>query len=108
MYRKTKAEIARYSSFVSKKALEGDEIAINILKKSGRDLANTVIKLRRNLNLKNDFVLGFVGGFIKFAPFVKEELVDTLKAAGLNPIIIKDSNDPVYGAYYMAKRKGKI
>lgn len=108
MYRKTKAEIAKYSPFISTKALEGDEIAINILKRSGRDLANTVYKLQKNLNLGNDFVLGFVGGFIKKAPFVQDELFLALSEYGLNPTFIKDSKDPVYGAYYMAKRKGKI
>lgn len=108
MYTKTKAEIAEYSPFISSKALEGDEIAIAILKKSGRDLALGVKKAHKNLGLSNEFVLGFVGGFIKEAPFVQAELIKVLDENGIKPKLISDCDDPVYGAYYMAKRKGKI
>lgn len=108
MYRKTKDEIANYSKFISRKALEGDVDAINILKKSARALASSVKRLHRNLKLTPNYVLGFVGGFIQKAPIVKEELLLILKEDNILPKLYKESDDPVFGAFYMAKRKGKI
>lgn len=108
MYRNTKAEIADYSKFISKKALEGDEEAIDILKQSGMALADSVRKIYKNLNISNDAILGFRGSFINKAPYVKEELLKTLEQFGINLKVYEGSDDPIYGAYYMAKRKGKI
>ena len=108
MYTKTKAKIAGYSPFISKKALEGDEIAIGILKKCGIDLALSVKKVYKNLEISNDFVLGVIGGFIREAPYVQVELIDALGKYNIKPKIISDCINPVYGGFYMAKRKGKL
>lgn len=108
MYTKSKAEIASYSKFISAKALDGDEIAVDILKKCGKDLAIQVKKLYNNLKLSDETVIGFVGSFIKKAPYAKDELIKTLEEFNIKPIIFTGDDDPVYGGYYMAKRKGKI
>lgn len=108
MYTKTKTEIASYSKFISSKALEGDIEAISILKKAGFDLAIQTTKLYKNLKLSNDAIIGFRGSFVNKAPFVKEEFLKTLNEYGIKPIINEGDDDPIYGGYYMAKRKGKI
>ena len=108
MYRNTKAEIADYSKFISQKALEGDLEAITILKESGIALADSIRKIYKNLDLCKDAVLGFRGSFINKAPYVKDELLNSLKEMKINPNVYEGSDDPIYGAYYMARRKGKI
>ena len=38
--------------------------------------------------------------------YVQEGVIDTLQKKGINPTVVKGDKDPIYGAYYMAKRKG--
>ncbi len=108
MYANTKTEIASYSPFISKKALEGNEEAIAILKKSGRYLADQVRKAVKNMKLSKDAVLGFNGSFIEKAPFVKEEILIALEEMNINIQNISSNTDPVYGAYCLARKKGLI
>lgn len=108
MYNQNKSQIASYARFISDQALKGNEEAIEILKIDGRDLAHSVILLHKHLNLSEKTLLGFRGSFIQNAPFVKEELVKTVNEAGYFPTVVEGNTDPVYGAYYMAKKKGKI
>lgn len=108
MYRNVKTDIASYSKFISQKALEGNQEAISILKKCGRDLANSVRKVYKNLKLCEKAVMGFRGSFIQKAPYVQDELKKALNEYGVKIKINEKDEDPVFGAYYMAKRKGKI
>lgn len=108
MYRNTKAEIADYSKFISQKALEGDLEAISILKESGIALADSIRKIHKNLELCKGAVLGFRGSFINKAPYVKDQVLNSLKDMNINLQVYEGNEDPIYGAYYMARRKGKI
>lgn len=106
MYNHNKGEIAQYAKFISQEALYGDEEALAILQKNGRDLAYYVIRLYRHLKLSSEAVLGFRGSFIQNAPFVKETLLKLLQKENLVLNLIGGDNDPIYGAYYMAKKRG--
>lgn len=108
MYGNKKDEIASYAKFISNEATNGDNDAIRLLKDAGRALAFNVIKAYNFLKLGSDAVIGFRGSFIIKAPFVKEELFKTLLESNYHLQEVTGSVDPIYGAYYMAKRKQKI
>lgn len=108
MYWNTKDEIASYAKFISKKALQGDLEAIEILKQGGRDLAVSVRRLYKNLGLTDKTILGFRGSFIQKAPFIKEELIKTLTDNGIKVNVCLENKDPIYGGFFMARRRGKI
>lgn len=108
MYNNSKDEIASYAKFISEMALKGDLTAINILKESGVHLAECVKLIFKRLNLSSKAVIGFRGSFVDNAPFVKEEFFKSLIADGFDPKVVTGSSDPIYGAYFMAKRKLEI
>jgi N-acetylglucosamine kinase-like BadF-type ATPase len=108
MYLNTKTEIASYAKFISKQANLGNEEAIKILKDSGRDLAVLVRRVYKNLGLTEKAIIGFRGSFVQKAPYVKEELMKNLDGFGIHLNIFEGDQDPVFGAFYMARRKGKI
>lgn len=108
MYNNAKADIASYAQFISQKANEGDLMAIAILKQSGQELAESIKIIFERLSLSPKAVIGFRGSFIEKAPFVKEEFFKVLNSYGYYPEVVSGSNDPIYGAYYMAVRKLEI
>ncbi|MGD9605066.1 MAG: BadF/BadG/BcrA/BcrD ATPase family protein [Bacilli bacterium] len=108
VYLKTKSGIADYAKFISQEALNNDIDAIAILKKCGEDLAYFVIKAHEKMQMDQTFFLGFRGSFIQKAPYVKDALLRCLTDQGFHPSIIDKEIDPVEGAYYLAKQKGKI
>lgn len=108
MYSNTKADIAKNSIFLSEQAMAGDHEAYDILKQCAIDLANHVQLQYKHLKLDDTAVLGLRGSFIQKAYRVKEEFVNQLIALGIKPNIVDGKQDPIYGGYYMAKKKGKI
>lgn len=108
VYHKTKDEVASYARLISAEAEKGDQDAIDILHKSAIELANRVIILSKRLGIStNDkkSVLGFRGGFVSNIPLVREVVVKTLEENGYYLSIAENKVDPVYGGFYMAKRK---
>ena len=108
VYLKTKSGIADYAKFINQEALNNDADAIALLKQSGMDLADFVIKTKQKMGMGEHFLLGFRGSFIQKAEHVKASLIKCLQENGLNPTIIDKETDPIEGAYYLAKQKGKI
>lgn len=109
VYQNAKKDIASYSKFINEMAeLKQNEEAIELLKKAGRDLAHDVKNVFKALNLASNAVIGFRGGFISNVKIVQNELINTLKSYGINSKVIDGDNDPIYGAYYMAKRMGLL
>ncbi len=108
IYYQTKNEIASYSKLISAEADKGDCDAIEILKEAGKELANRVITLSKRLGISvidGKSVLGFRGGFVSNIPLVREEIMKTLKQNGYNFSLADSKIDPVYGGFYLAKRK---
>lgn len=108
MYGNSKTKIASYAPFISKKASEGNLEAILLLSEAGRVLANWVRKLVKNKGFKTGVRIGFNGSFIEKAPYVKAELFKALDSFGIKTKEFTKDSDSVYGAYYMAKRRGII
>ncbi|HHU55199.1 MAG TPA: hypothetical protein GXZ48_00715 [Acholeplasmataceae bacterium] len=108
VYPKTKKDIAKYASFITEFADKGNPDAIALLKQGARDLARDVKNAYKALNLSSDAVIGFRGGFVANAPILREELILILSENGYNPRVVKGDENPLYGGYYLAKRKGLI
>lgn len=108
VYYKTKDEIASYSKLISAEAYNGDVDALEILKTAAIELANRVIVLSKRLGIattEKKSVLGFRGGFVSNIPMVREEINKVLEKNGYYFSIADGKVDPVYGGFYMAKRK---
>lgn len=104
VYNNTKREIASYAKFIVEEANNKDVEAITLLKKAGRDLATDVINAYKALNLKDEVVVGFRGGFINNAKIVQDELLSSLKEDGLKFKYVIGDLDPIYGVYYKMKK----
>lgn len=108
VYNKTKRDIASYARFVVEEANNGEEEAISILKKAGRDLANDVLNAYKSLGLKEEVVIGFRGGFINNAKILQDELLDALEEANLKFNYLPGDVDPIYGVFYKMKKMNLI
>ena len=107
-YRHTKDEVAQSSKFFYEEAENGDLEAKNWLYHNGEMLAKDSLAAIRNLKMTDEVVIGFRGGFASNVHYVQEGVMDTLKKNGINPVVTSGDKDPIYGAFYMAKRKGII
>ena len=108
IYYKTKDEVASFSRLISAEAAKGDLDALEILKTSAVELANRVITLSKRLGIATaggKSALGFRGGFVSNIPMVREEIMKVLESNGYFFSIANAKIDPVYGGFYMAKRK---
>ena len=109
VYPSTSTKIAGHAKFVSDAAhIDNNEEAIAILQKGGYDLALDVQNAYKGLNLSSDAVIGFRGGFISNAPIMQNELILQLEKIGINLKVVAGDKDPIYGAFYMAKRMGYL
>lgn len=108
VYPHTKKSIALHAKFIADEAKNGDPEAIALIKKGARDLANDVRNAFRALNLSYNTVIGFRGGFILNVPILQEELILALQEFNINCQVVEGDQDPIYGAYYLAKRKGYL
>ncbi len=108
IYSNTKNHIASHSHFICEEAEKGDKEAIHILEKCGRDLASEVKLVHRLLKLSNKAVLGFRGGLICNSQIVQQALLTSLAKKEIHLELVTGNTDPIYGAYYLAKRKNKI
>lgn len=107
-YRHHKDEVAKYSKFFIEEADNGDEEAIAWLFFNGELLGIDALSALQRVDMDKEFVMGFRGGFINHASYVIEGFMDVLTNNGYNPMIVEGDNNPIYGGYYLAKRKGFI
>lgn len=107
-YRHTKDQVAQSSKFFYEQAENGDLEAQQWLYYNGELLAKDSLAAIKHLKMSNNVVIGFRGGFASNVHYVQEGVVDALTKKGINPTVVKGDKDPIYGAYYMAKRKGII
>lgn len=105
VYSKNKKEIAELSKTISKLSLEGNSTAIKLLSQEGHELAQQAIKAYGLLTSKEPTIIGFQGGFLLNAPYVKESLNDRLNESMMKYQIIEDHVDPILGAYYLGLLK---
>lgn len=105
-YRNTKDQVAQSSKFFYDEAEKGDLEAQQWLYYNGELLAKDSLAAIKHLKMSKNVVIGFRGGFASNVHYVQEGVIDTLEKKGINPVVVKGDKDPIYGAYYMAKRKG--
>ena len=105
-YRHSKDEVANSSKFFYEEAQKGDIEAQEWLYHNGELLAKDSLAAINHLKMNKRVVIGFRGGFASNVHYVQEGVVDSLIKNGIEPIVTKGDKDPIYGAYYMAKRKG--
>ena len=105
-YRHSKDEVANSSKFFYEEAQKGDIEAQEWLYHNGELLAKDSLAAINHLKMNKRVVIGFRGGFASNVHYVQEGVIDSLIKNGIEPIVTKGDKDPIYGAYYMAKRKG--
>lgn len=104
VYNNEKAEIARLSEFIAKHALRGDTEAIDLFVREGRLLAKQTLKAYQAMDKPKEVMIGFKGGFLLNAPYVKKTLMDALNENGIHYQMETSSVEPVIGTYYLAKK----
>jgi len=104
VYNNQKSDIARLSEFIAKHANEGDQEAIDLFVNEGELLAQQTLKAFRQMQTCRQVIVGFKGGFLLNAPYVKETLMKALNQKNILFTMDTSSVEPVAGAYYLAKR----
>lgn len=108
MYHNSKKEVAKHAVFFYEYALSGDKEAIELFKKAGKDLAIAVINAHHSLQLSKNVVLGFRGGMITRSQIAQNSLLEALNQAHITYRLVPSDIEPIFGAYYMMKRLGKV
>ncbi len=104
VYNNPKSVIATLSNFIANHAINNDLEAIKLFVDEGKLLAKQTISAYKILKSKDAVLIGIKGGFLLNAPYVKETLIKELNKAGLKYIMDETPLEPVFGAYYLAKR----
>lgn len=107
-YRHSKNEVAQSSQFFYKEAEKGDLEAQKWLYHNGELLAKDALAAIKHLKMNKRVALGFRGGFASNVHYVQEGVIDNLKKHGMDPVVVKGDKDPIFGGYYMAKKKGML
>lgn len=102
-------EIARLAPLVTQAALNGDEVAVSILRDAGRELANTVSGVIRRLKMENDeFPIGLIGGVFKAGRLVKEPLEEAVHKVAPRSYLTSPRFPPVIGSSLIALEKAGV
>ncbi len=104
VYNNRKAEVAKLSNLITKYALENNQEAIDLLIEEGKLLAKQTLKAYRSLKSNAEVLIGLKGGFLLNAPYVKETLIMELELHEIKYKIDISQLEPVYGAFYLAKK----
>lgn len=108
MYHNDKKTIASFAYLVTEEAKNNDKLALEILDDASIGIVRSIKLLVKHLGLKETAVLGFTGEYIKNSQILQNLVLEKLKKEKIKLEYIEDSSDPIYGAYYLAKKKGKI
>ena len=95
-------EIAALCRVVHKVAQEGDEIAQQILRQAGEELAESVAAAIRRLDLKEkDALVSYQGAILESCDLVRETLIACLHARYPIASVIPPRFTPIVGAYLL-------
>ena len=98
-------DIARYGKLVIQAALQGDEVANEILERAGRELGECVLAVARRLDLtRSQFPVAYVGGAFNAGDLLLGPMRKTLDREAAGAALIQPSHTPVEGAAMMAIR----
>lgn len=102
-YLKTKGEIASFAKVVTNLAEAGNKEAIRILQNEAVAIVHGVITLANLQKLENGALLGFKGGLFKEDTIIMKWVKNILEYHKYEYNYLVDDNDPIIGAYYLAK-----
>ncbi len=103
VYNRDKSTIASLSLEIQKVAKNNDKYAKKLLKDEGLLLARQIINAYKRFTKDEYVVISLRGSFVLKALFVKEIVLEELKKNISNYRIDFEGNEPVYGAYVLAK-----
>lgn len=102
-------DFARLAPLVTEAALNGDDVAISILRDAGRELANTVGGVIRRLKMEDDeFPIGLIGGVFKAGRLVKEPLEEAVHKVAPKSYLTSPRFPPVIGSSLIALEKAGV
>ena len=98
-------DIARYGKLVIQAALQGDEVANEILERAGRELGECVMAVTRRLNLTEaEFPIAYVGGAFNAGDLLLGPMRSVLGREAPGASLMQPTKTPVEGAAMMAIR----
>lgn len=107
VYHQPKAVVASNAQFINQCAEEGDQDAIELLKRSGEQLADQVRLAFERLQLPTHAIIGCQGSFVLNSQIVNQSLKDSIRSFNPEAQFHEDPERPVRGAYYLALRELK-
>ncbi|MHB9941970.1 ATPase [Clostridium sporogenes] len=101
VYSSTKDKIASLTTLISKLGEEGEENAIDILKKEGKALGVITERVYKRLNFENKCLIGVKGSVIEKAKVLRQAFKEYLLANLGEVKIVQEDVSSSKGAYYM-------
>lgn len=108
LYNSTKAEVAQLSKFLSTYAVNGNQEAIDLFIEEGKHIARQIMNAYNKMITCHDVVIAFRGGFLQYAPFVKETVIKELNEQKISYLVESRIEEPVLGAYYLGLQNSKL
>lgn len=103
IYKKNKGDIASLVPVIVSMAEQGDEDALKILNKAGKDLAQLCFKTYKALNISGDVNIAIKGSILTKIKIVKDTFISELKNNIIKFSIIDDNEPATKGGYYILK-----
>ena len=100
--------IAGFARLVVESALDGDKIAVDILRDAGHELGIAAVAVITKLKLQNDKVpIGCVGSIFKAGKILTEPMLGTVRKIAPNAFLAEPLMPPAHAAALMAMRNGQ-
>ncbi|MEM3647426.1 MAG: BadF/BadG/BcrA/BcrD ATPase family protein [Thermofilum sp.] len=102
-------EFARLAPLVTEAAVNGDGVAVSILRDAGRELANTVSGVIKRLKMEDDeFPIGLIGGVFKAGKLVTKPLEEAVRKVAPKSYLTSPRFPPVIGSSLIALEKAGV
>lgn len=102
-------DIARYGKLVIEAANSGDEVAVQILERAGRELGQCVLACARRLSLLNEpFPVAYVGGAFHAGDLLLDPMTEVVTAEARGAKVGTPLHTPVEGAAMMAIKAARV
>ncbi|MEG0773041.1 BadF/BadG/BcrA/BcrD ATPase family protein [Clostridium sp.] len=108
VYSSTKGEIAVLVPVIVNTAESGEASAIEILRKSGQDLAETTLRVYRSLNFQGSVTVGIKGSILTKIDIVRSEFERVLTDNIKDVTIVDEDPSSALGAYFLALKELRI
>jgi len=104
-----KSTIATLAPIITSAAQRGDAVALNILKKAGRELGLATFAVAKRLNMEKERItVGCIGGVFKAGKFILKPFKKTVKTHIPKAIFKPPIYDAIMGAIILGLKKGGV